>query len=266
MTRKKLGLALGCGGWRGLVHVGVLKSLEEHGIKIDVICGSSTGAMIGGLYATTMSALKTEEVMRSIKYKDLFKVMWDVKLRKSNGVIKGNKVDEFFRSFVGDKKIEDLQIKFGAVCTDLYKAETVVIKKGDLVTAIRASSAIPVVFQPVEIKGKLLVDGGATEPVPVAECRKMGADIVIGVSLYGGVFPITDRKMKNQIDVAKVSRFMPLRALARCNLKEADVALEPKIWGEDYGLLANFVKNKEAIDCGKKAMDRKIEEIRQKLR
>jgi len=263
MQKKKLGLALGSGAWRGLVHIGVLRSLEENNIKIDYIAGSSVGAIIGGLYCYFGKVDKVEKIVESLKFKDMIKVLWDKPLKKGEGVISGEKYDQFFRNIVGNIKIEELKIPFVAVCADLKKGKLIKLKRGDLVKAIRASSAIPVVFRPVKRAGRTLVDGGAITPVPVEICRQMGADIVVGVSLYGGVFPVKKNKeIMTRFEMAKVARFLPLKALADHDLEKADIKVEPKIEGEDYGLFANFIKNKKVIDCGRKAMDEKVEELK----
>jgi NTE family protein len=263
MQKKKLGLALGSGAWRGLVHIGVLKSLEENKIKIDCMAGSSVGAIMGGLYAYFGKANRVENIVKSLKFLDMAKVLWDKPLKKGEGVICGEKYEEFFRKIVGDVNIEDLKIPYVAVCADLKTGKLVNLKRGSLARAMRASSAIPVVFRPIKMAGKTLVDGGAITPVPVDPCRKMGGEVVLGVSLYGGVFPIKRKKRTmTRFEMAKVSRFLPLKRLADYDLEKADIKIEPIIEGEDYGLFANFVRNKKVIDCGKKAMDAKIGELK----
>ncbi len=259
---KKLGLALGCGGWRGLVHAGVIKSLEKNHIKIDYLAGSSIGAIIGGLYAVTGKIETVEEIIGSIGYKNIFRVVWDKPLRKKNGLIDGQEMDKFFRKIVGDIKIEDLKIPFRAVCADLYSGKLVAIDKVYLVLAMRASAAIPVLLKAVEWEGKTLIDGGAISPVPCQVCKDMGADVVAGVSLYGGIFPIKKKGRLTKLGMAKMARFLPLKTLADHDLMKADVIIEPKIEGEDYGLLANLVRNKGVMDCGVKETDKKIEEIK----
>jgi len=266
MQKKKLGLALGSGAWRGLVHIGVLKSLEENKIRVDYISGSSIGAIVGGLYAYFGKAIEVEKIVKSLKFRDMVKILWDKPLHRGEGVISGEKFDSFFRNIVGDVKIEELKLPFAAMCADLKRAESVGLKRGDLVEAMRASSAIPVVFRPVKKARRTLVDGGAITPVPVEICRQMGAEIVAGVSLYGGIFPIRKtNKPMTRFEMAKISRFLPLKALADNDLEKADIGIEPRIEGEDYGLFANFIKNKKVIDCGKRAMDEKIEELKQLL-
>jgi len=182
MQKKKLGLALGSGAWRGLVHIGVLKSLEENKIRVDYISGSSIGAIVGGLYAYFGKAIEVEKIVKSLKFRDMVKILWDKPLHRGEGVISGEKFDSFFRNIVGDVKIEELKLPFAAMCADLKRAESVGLKRGDLVEAMRASSAIPVVFRPVKKARRTLVDGGAITPVPVEICRQMGAEIVAGVS------------------------------------------------------------------------------------
>jgi NTE family protein len=162
---KKIGLALGCGGARGLAHIGVIKTLVKNNIPIDYIAGSSIGALIGSLYAATLDILQVEKWFLELTYKDLIKVLLDPSLH--SGLIKGEKFINFLQSKIGVRKIEELKIPFRAVATDLFTGKAVVFKKGDLGLAIRSSCAVPFLFSPVISGDKCLVDGGISMPVPV---------------------------------------------------------------------------------------------------
>ncbi|HSV94435.1 MAG TPA: patatin-like phospholipase family protein, partial [Spirochaetia bacterium] len=206
--KKRVGLVLGSGGARGLAHIGVIKALVNNNIPIDLIVGSSSGALIGGLFASWGEIGDLEKMARGITYKDIAEVLIDPTW--NGGLIKGNKTIEYLRNIFDDKKIEDLKIPFAAVATDVNTAETVVFDRGDMVTAVRASVSVPLVYSPVQVKGRLLVDGGVSCPVPVEIAKKMGAEVIIAVNLDGVYFSGNNHKVRllsSTIDVLKDSYF-----------------------------------------------------------
>ena len=263
----KIGLALGSGGWRGLAHIGVLKSLEKNNIPVDYITGSSIGALVGGLYAYYGEVSKIEEIIAGIRYQDLFRFLSDP--MADLGLLKGNKFLQFLEFFLKGVKIEQLKIPFKAATTDILTGETVYLGKGNLATAIRASISIPLVLAPVTIDGKKLVDGGNSTPVPAKMAYQMGADLVIGVNLYGNIFPLTaaiEGKMKlTTREVFRLSYQMLLNRMAVENLDDADIALNPKIPEGKFSLFKNFVKEKGIVSCGEEAMDAKMGMLRQMM-
>lgn len=179
---KKLGLALGSGSARGIAHIGVLKVLEGAGIRPDVIAGTSIGAVIGSFFAAGHSAAEIEGIACSFDIKALI-ALADVALSRS-AIIAGEKVEAFLAEHL-PRDFADLAIPFGCVSADLRTGEQVVHTEGDLVAAVRASLSIPIVFMPVESGSKLLVDGGLVQPVPVDVARRLGADRVIAVPVFG---------------------------------------------------------------------------------
>jgi len=182
--RRKIGLALGSGSARGGAHIGVIKALNEAGIRLDYVAGTSAGAVVGAVYASgRIDSLK--DVVLQLDWKKITFLL-DVVFPKS-GLIDGNKIAEFIRSNIGEKNIEDLRLPFCAVSTDLATGNEVVIKDGDIIEAVRASISIPGVFTPVKRNNAILVDGGLVNPVPVSVVRKMGADFVIAVNLNHGI-------------------------------------------------------------------------------
>lgn len=176
----KVGLALGSGSARGWAHIGVINALTDAGIHIDYIAGSSIGAVVGAVYASgNIGSL--EEVVIQLDWKQIVFFL-DVVFPKS-GLIDGNKIADFIRSHVETKKIEDLPLPFCAVSTDLATGREVVIKKGNIIEAVRASISVPGIFTPARKDDMTLVDGGLVNPVPVSVAREMGADFVIAVDL-----------------------------------------------------------------------------------
>lgn len=177
---KKLGLVLGSGAARGWAHIGVLRALAEIGIKPDVIAGCSVGALVGG--AHLIGALDSFEswarALKPISALDAF----SLKVQRG-GFINVNAAFDAFREF--DRDIETLDVKFGAVATDLSNGDEIAITTGSVIDAARASSAIPIVFHAVEHQARWLVDGALANPAPVSLARKLGADIVICVDLNG---------------------------------------------------------------------------------
>ena len=177
---RKVGLALGSGSARGLAHIGVLRALEEADIGVDFIAGTSMGALIGAVYA----AGKLDELEATFQTFDWKKTIsfFDVVLPKS-GLLDGAKVSALVREHVQSELIEALPKPFASVATDLVSGEEVAIDRGDVIDAVRASISVPGVFTPMRSNGRILVDGGLTNPVPASVARRMGADIVIAVDL-----------------------------------------------------------------------------------
>jgi NTE family protein len=174
-----IGLALGGGSARGWAHIGVIRALHDAGIKPDLVCGTSIGALVGAAY-TGGELDRLESWVRSLNLQTVVSFL-DFSL--GSGLIKGDKLIEFFRSHFVDRDISDLALPFGAVATDLRRGREVWLREGRVTDAVRASIALPGLFVPVQREGSWLVDGGLVNPVPVSLCRAMGADLVIAVDL-----------------------------------------------------------------------------------
>ncbi len=262
--RKKIGLALGSGGWRGLAHIGVIKCLIQNGYEIDFIAGCSVGALVGGMYAATKDINKVENLVNNIKTKNILSLLLDPAAK--HGLIKGNRLTEYFLKITDNINIEDMPIKYSAVATDVLAGEPVIINKGSLAIAMRASGSIPFVFKPVLYNNKYIVDGGTSEPVPVSVVRAMGADIVIGVNLYGGIFPMSEKftnslKLKN-LEIGRLSYQLLLSKLAMHNLEHADIALSPKIPEGKFDIFFKFANHPETIKYGEEAMCNELDKLR----
>jgi len=175
----RIGLALGGGSARGWAHIGVIRALAEAGIEPDIVCGTSIGALVGAAYVGG-ELDRLEAWVRSLRLQTVVSFL-DFSL--VGGLIKGDKLIDFFRSHFVDRDIRELERPFGAVATDLQRGREVWLREGRVTDAVRASIALPGLFTPVQRDGSWLVDGGLVNPVPVSLCRAMGADVVIAVDL-----------------------------------------------------------------------------------
>lgn len=252
-VRKKIGLALGSGGARGLAHIGVLKVFEENNIPIDFIAGSSIGALVGGLYVSGLDSEKLEEIAIKNDWKKIFSLI-DPKIRQ--GFVGGEKIEAFIEKLLDGKSFEDCAIKFQTVATDLNNGEIVVFDKGKLSTAIRASISVPLAFKPVKVNDRFLVDGGLSVSVPSDIVRNMGADIVVAVNLdnhyaYGKNDP-------GLFDIANDSFSILRHHLALLNCENADCVIDIDV-GKNYWY--QFAKVKEKILVGEQAAKKVLPKI-----
>ena len=181
LGNKKIALALGSGSARGMAHIGVIQRLGELGIQPDIICGTSIGSVIAGCYLTGKLEHFTDWI-QSLSTTQVLHYM-SVSLTATGGVAHATRLIEFFINEYGNPDIEDLNMPFAAVATDLMRGREVWLQRGPLWDAGRASMAIPGILTPVAFGSSWLVDGGLVNPVPVSVCRALGADIIIGVDL-----------------------------------------------------------------------------------
>jgi NTE family protein len=198
--KPRIGLALGSGSARGWAHIGAIRAMEARGIKPDIVCGSSVGALVGGAYAAG-DLDKLEEWVTGLAWTTILRLM---DLTWKGGLISGNRLFNVFRSSLFEKRdIADLPVRFGAVATELATGREVWLQRGDLLDAVRASCAMPGLFAPVVREGVVLVDGGLVNPIPVSMCRALGADIVIAVDLsWGKLGPYRDKGGSHEEQVA----------------------------------------------------------------
>ncbi|MFZ4440959.1 MAG: patatin-like phospholipase family protein [Syntrophales bacterium] len=181
---KKIGIALGSGSARGWSHIGVIQSLLEAGITIDIACGASVGALVAGSFAAGFLD-PLDRWVRKLSWSHIIGFM-DVMIPRS-GLIEGERISGYMREFLSDPLIENLPVPFAAVATDLKTGGEVWLREGSLIDAVRSSMSLPGIFTPCGRNGQWLVDGGLVNPVPVSLCRAMGADIVIAVNLNSDI-------------------------------------------------------------------------------
>jgi len=186
-----IGLALGAGAAKGFAHIGVLKALEEAGVRVDMIAGSSMGAIIGGGYAAGLSPAELSNVALNSDWFDVLNLLDPV--FPTRGFIDGQKIKKFLDELYGRKNIEELNIPYAATTVDILRGDLYVINKGNLANAARASASVPIIFNPLSSEDLVLVDGGMINPVPVDVVRSMGADYIIAVNVLA--FP--DEKDKS---------------------------------------------------------------------
>ena len=216
----KVALALGGGAARGFAHIGVIKALEAQGIVPDIVVGTSAGSVVASLYASGMNGFELQKLALGME-EDML-ADWTLPNR---GVLKGSALQDFINQKVKNQPIQRMPKPLGVVATDLQSGELVLFRRGDTGTAVRASSAVPGVFQPVEISGRDFVDGGLTSPVPAQSARAMGADFVIAVDISN----VSRRdKLTGTLDVLLQTFAIMGHTISRHELEEADVVIRPK--------------------------------------
>ncbi|MGB3727547.1 MAG: patatin-like phospholipase RssA [Glaciecola sp.] len=194
----KIGLALGAGAARGWAHIGIIKALEELGVKIDVVAGCSIGAYVGAAYASGKLD-ELEAWSGELTEWQVFGLL-GIGFRRG-GLASGQKVFEKHKTDFCAPSFEEMKLPFTAVATDLYSGKEVIFNKGDINDAIQASCAIPALFTPIEHEGRWLVDGAVVNPVPVNQCRQLGADFVIAVNLSADFRPQLIEKFEHDHEV-----------------------------------------------------------------
>lgn len=256
---KKIGLALGSGGARGLAHIGVLKVLIRNKIPIDCISGSSIGAMIGALYAVSTNVAEIEHIATTADWK-LFLSLLDP--GTSKGLFRGDKIRKFLIRFIGDMEFKDLKIPLTISATNFSTGEQVVLDKGNLLEAIMASISVPLIFQPVKMNGQSLVDGGLSMPVPITPLKKNGATSVIAVNLDGDYFSHKKSRLntgETALQTIKLLRYH----LADRDSKDADIIIVPEV-GEIRDF--NFFSSDKSIKAGEKATRKVLPKIKELLK
>ena len=244
-------LALGGGGARGFAHIGVLQVLKEAGIRPWGIVGTSMGALVGATYAVGADLYYLERLIDYLKWEDLI----DVRFPRM-GLIDGAKIRAFIELLTKKQRFEDLSFHFWAVATDLLSGEEVVFKSGPITPAIRASISIPGIFKPVELDGRILVDGAVVAGVPVAVAREMQGDMVIAVNVG---FDHTKHQVNNIFDVlSKVIDIMG-NQLDVCQTQLADLTIKPELGS--IGTMG-FNQAKKCVAIGRMAAEAALPELR----
>lgn len=245
--QKRLGLALGGGGARGLAHVGVLQVLDEAGIKIHAIAGTSVGSLIGVALAARRSVLEITSVSRRINWLHLARLAWP-----HHGFISFEPMERFIINWLGDITFADLKMPFVCVATDVLTGAVTVFDEGRIAPRIRASSSVPPFVQPVEIDGSLYVDGGFVDNLPIEPVRRLGVDLVVAVNLFGPPSHIPDGYIA-------YSHVVIGHALVKAgdNPAGADVLVEPDLTA--YSMIR--FKRDELIAAGRTAMETKLPQL-----
>jgi NTE family protein len=251
-SRYKVGLAL-CGGVAyGVAQIGVLKALEEAGIKIDCLAGTSAGAIIAAAYASGLPVSRIEEIGIKTSWGELFSFRPSRK-----GLVSSGPIEEYIRKYLKVDNFEQLKKPLAVVATDICSGEEVIFTHGALDKAVRASCSIPGIYSPVELDGRQLADGGMAENVPVKALKSLGADVVIAVNLFGHhqVFP----PASNVFQILMRVWYFFVREESAWR-EQSDVILEPDLRLFD---LFDFSEGKEIIAAGEKEAKRQMPKIKQ---
>ena len=241
----KLGLALGGGAARGFAHIGVIQVLEENGIKPDMVVGTSAGSVVAAFYASGKTGAQLQWLADSMDESQL--TDWTVPFM-SRGMLRGEALGRDINTQLNGAKIEDLKIPLGIVATDLQTGDGILFRRGDIATAVRASSAVPSVFEPVRIGNKDYVDGGLVSPVPVRYVRQMGADIVIAVDISSRP---EDAKTTDMLKVLLQTFSIMGKSISQLEMAQAEVVVRPAM--SDVGS-TEFAARKKSIEAGRAAM------------
>lgn len=255
-------LVLGGGGAKGLAHVGVLEVLEEEGIPIDLIVGTSAGAAVGAIYASFMDARKVKETLLNLGKWDFLDLSISSICRmavEASGPISGYNFEKFFVDNLPEENIEELSVPFAAVAVDIETADPFIVKSGPIAPAIHSSAAIPPFFAPVKLYGKVLVDGGVALPVPVSVAKEYNPKLIIAVDISA---PPSKGTLSGSIELTyrslEISYYMLSRMQARC----ADIDIHPNL--EGFGLFDDD-RNEEIYLRGIEAARNIVSEIKRKL-
>lgn len=265
----KVGLALGSSAARGLAHIGVLKALKEASIPVDMVAGTSMGAMIGACFAKEGEISAVEEIAINTGWRELARLL-DPKLGSlRKGLIRGQRIEEFLYSLIGDAEFKDLKIPFAAVATDVNTGEEVVIREGSVIEAVRASISIPGIFVPVTLEGRCLVDGGLTNPVPADIVRHMGAKFIIAVNVL-----VEPQKSKRAVGLSREdgmagipnifntliqSIYIMQHEIIKARIPKADMTISPDVSRIEA---FEFYKGEEAILAGYEAARNALPRLR----
>lgn len=258
-SKPKIAIAFGGGAAKGFAHIGVIKVLEQNGIKPDIITGTSAGSVIGSLYASGLSPIEIQQKAMNLDENQLT----DYTL-SSAGIVKGEALQDFINKEVKGRPIDKLPIRFGAVATNKENGEAIVFRSGNTGQAVRASASIPNVFLPVKIGKNSYVDGGLVQPVPVEAAKEMGADIIIAIDISAkptkgekGFWATLDQSVSIMNQVALNKQLKMANIIIRPNINNiSSLSFENRhqaiLEGEKAGLAAVAIIKKVLLDYEKR--------------
>jgi len=252
----KWGLALGGGAARGFAHIGVIQVLEEAGLKPDLVVGTSAGSVVAAFYASGKNGVQLQKVAESMEEATI--TDWTVPLL-GRGMMRGGALARYISNQTGGKRIEDLKVPLGVVATDLNTGQGVLFQRGDLGTAVRASSSVPSVFEPVRIGNREFVDGGLVSPVPVRYARQMGAEFVVAVDISSAP---EAAKTNDMFQILMQTFTIMGKSINAFELREADLVVRPPLNGVGS---ADFSARRRSIEAGRAAMLQALPKLRAAL-
>ena len=241
----KVGLVLGGGAARGFAHIGVIQVLEEAGIRPNLVVGTSAGSLVAALYASGKSGVQLQKVAESMEEANF--ADWTLPIF-SRGMLRGEALARYVTLQVNGQLIEAMPMALGIVATDLNSGQGVLFQRGDTATAVRASSAVPAIFQPVKIAGRDYVDGGLVSPVPVRFARQMGADVIIAVDISSAP---EANAASDTLQVLMQTFSIMIKSINAFELREADVVVRPALLSVGS---SDFGARRRSIEAGRVAM------------
>lgn len=250
----RIGLALGGGAARGFAHIGVIQVLEEAGIKPSLVVGTSAGSLVAALYASGLNGKQLGDLAVAMDESAI--TDWAYPGR---GLLRGEALARYVRDHTGAKAIEQMKLPLGIVATDLDSGAPILFQRGDTATAVRASSAVPAVFQPVRIGNREYVDGGLVSPVPVRFARQMGAELVVAVDITS---PPEGQPTGDAMRMLLQTFSIMGRSINSFELKDADLVLRPRLDGVSS---ADFTARKRAIQAGRDAALALLPQLKQRV-
>ena len=252
----KLGLVLGGGAARGFAHVGVIQVLEEAGIRPSLVVGTSAGSLVAAFYASGKTGAQLQQIAESMEEATF--ADWTLPIF-SRGMLRGEALARYVGSQTNGKLIESMPMPLGIVATDLNTGQGVLFQRGDTATAVRASSAVPALFQPVKIAGREYVDGGLVSPVPVRYARQMGADLILAVDISS---PPEGNAAKDTLQILMQTFAIMGKSINTFELREADIVVRPLLTGVSS---ADFGARRQAITAGRVAMQALLPQLQNAL-
>ena len=252
----KIGLVLGGGAARGFAHVGVIQVLEDAGIRPSLVVGTSAGSLVAAFYASGKTGAQLQQVAETMEEATF--ADWTLPIFRS-GMLRGEALARYVNAQVNGRLIENMVVPLGIVATDLNSGQGVLFQRGDTATAVRASSAVPALFQPVRISGREYVDGGLVSPVPVRYARQMGAELIIAVDISDAP---EGNAASDTLQVLLQTFSIMGKSINAFELREADVVVRPALLGVSS---ADFGARRSAIEAGRVAMRAALPQLRAAL-
>ena len=244
--RPKIGLVLGGGGARGLAHIGVLKVLHREGVPIDLVVGTSVGALIGALYCSGLPVEQIQKMGEEIGWDRLTNISSAalVKLLVAQSLLSNKNLEQYLLKHIGHKQFSHMTTPFICIATDIQTGERIIFREGSVIQAVRASSTVPGLFKPVEYRHRFLVDGGLVDNIPTDIARLVGMDIVIAVSVEGS---FTGYDTANVLQILNQALYIQGNVLSEKLLQQADFVIRPHV--KDMSAIELW-RSKECIEAG----------------
>ena len=259
--RPRIAVVLSGGGARGLAHIGVLKVFEEEGVPVDIVVGTSVGALVGALYAAGIPIDKIEKLGENVGWNDMADLSWAsfLQLFLRERMLPTEKMEKYITGNIGRRRFDELNIPFACVATDLVTGERVIFRDGEVALAARASATVPGIFDPVEYRHRFLVDGGLFDNIPTDVAELLGADIIIAVAVSSD---FSKNSISTVYRVLTQAIYIQGKVLDAEHLKIADYVIRPRV-GDVSAL--DLGRSKECIDAGIRAARASLPELKSML-